>query len=355
MSRGMNDEALESFNEALRIDPKFAEALYNKAEVLIKLSRKNEAEECYNKVIYLSDCTLEHLPENVKALEKKANALMRLGNSEEALNCYCHITRINPKSLDILKKIVVIDPGNANAWNNMGSAFYDLNNYEESLKSYDEAIELEPKFSMAWYNKGVLLGKQGKYNEAIECYEAAIRFDPQYAKAWYSKGFTLNKLCNSLEAIQCYNEASKLNPRYAKACRELVKCMAVRHVTLPIHEALEEAGMQNCGDLPQVIRIGDVALVLSDKRDCYFAATRYDCTCIQFGSGKCPCPHQLQAFGNDVIVGLSGIEIAIEKLKGVRHQLHPKDREEKSKKDTDLLLSCAKNLEESIEDFEKPN
>lgn len=216
-SRGMNEEALKIFDKALKIDPKFAEALYNKAEVLIKLNRKNEADECYNRLINLSDRTLEHLPENVSALEKKGNALMMLGKCDEALNCYGLITRVDPKNLGALKNIVELDPGNAKAWNNMGSAFYNRHEYEESLKSYDKAIDLEPKFPIALCNKGVVLGKLGKYDEAIECYEAAIRFNPQHAKAWYSKGITLHDQGNYLEAIQCFDEAIKLNPRYAKA------------------------------------------------------------------------------------------------------------------------------------------
>jgi flagellar biosynthesis GTPase FlhF len=72
--------------------------------------------------------------------------------------------------------------------------------------------------------------------------------------------------------------------------------MAIRLATLPIQEALEEAGIQNCGDLPQIMRIGDGALVLSEKRDCYFTATMHDCSCNESISGIFPCLHQSKAF-----------------------------------------------------------
>lgn len=72
--------------------------------------------------------------------------------------------------------------------------------------------------------------------------------------------------------------------------------MAVRRVTLPVGEALEEAGIQDCKNLPQIIMMGDVVRVLSDKQDCYYTATRYGCSCL-----KDNCSHQQQAFGSSVV------------------------------------------------------
>ncbi len=40
--------------------------------------------------------------------------------------------------------------------------------YDEAIKTFDKAIELNPEDADAWYNKGLVLYHQGKYDEAIE-------------------------------------------------------------------------------------------------------------------------------------------------------------------------------------------
>ena len=45
----------------------------------------------------------------------------------------------------------------SDAWNNKGLALDNLGRYEEAIKYYDKAIELDPNNADAWYNKGLLL------------------------------------------------------------------------------------------------------------------------------------------------------------------------------------------------------
>jgi len=75
--------------------------------------------------------------------------------------------------------------------------------------------------------------------------------------------------------------------------------MTTKCVTLSVSKALALAGISNCEHLPLVIRMDEKALVLSEKRDCYFTTTASECSCIQFISGVHPCPHQIRAFEHD--------------------------------------------------------
>ena len=43
------------------------------------------------------------------------------------------------------------------AWYNKGLALDNLNKYDEAIKAFDKAIEINPKYSAAWDNKGVFL------------------------------------------------------------------------------------------------------------------------------------------------------------------------------------------------------
>jgi hypothetical protein len=98
--------------------------------------------------------------------------------------------------------------------------------------------------------------------------------------------------------------------------------MATKCVTLPIKEALALAGMQNHGILPHVIKLGETALVLSEKQDCYFTTTASDCSCIQFASGIQPCSHQVTFFEDELML-----------RKNQEEQLKKKKQEERRERD----------------------
>ena len=62
---------------------------------------------------------------------------------------------------------------------NKGNALNNLNKYDEAIKAYDKAIEINPQNSMAWYNKGNVFTNLNKYDEAIKAYDKAIEINPQ--------------------------------------------------------------------------------------------------------------------------------------------------------------------------------
>ena len=43
--------------------------------------------------------------------------------------------------------------------------------YNEAIRDYEKAIELDPRYALTWNNKGKALFDQGKYDEAIQAYE----------------------------------------------------------------------------------------------------------------------------------------------------------------------------------------
>jgi tetratricopeptide (TPR) repeat protein len=70
-----------------------------------------------------------------------------------------------------------------------GVALLNLGNYEEAIKCYDKAIEIEPNNAEAWNNKGIVLGRLSNYEEAIACYDKAIELNPTDGRAWYNRAW----------------------------------------------------------------------------------------------------------------------------------------------------------------------
>ena len=63
-----------------------------------------------------------------------------------------------------------------------------------------------------WFHKGSELMNLGKYNEAIKAYDKAIEINPQDSDAWYNKGLDLEQLSKSDESIKAYEKAIEINP-----------------------------------------------------------------------------------------------------------------------------------------------
>jgi len=52
-----------------------------------------------------------------------------------------------------------------------GESLYNQGKYNEAMKYYDKALELDPNYAGAWNGKGNILCCHGKYNEAMKCFD----------------------------------------------------------------------------------------------------------------------------------------------------------------------------------------
>ena len=90
----------------------------------------------------------------------------------------------------------------AEDWYNGGTALSIQGKYDDAIKAYDEAINLDPNLAAAWDDKGNALNSLGRYDEAFKACDEAIRLDPKDAMAWGNKGNALNGLGKYDEAFQ---------------------------------------------------------------------------------------------------------------------------------------------------------
>jgi tetratricopeptide (TPR) repeat protein len=141
-------------------------------------------------------------PTYALAWDNKGIALDNLGDYEEALKTYDEAINLS---------------NDAMAWNHKGLALYHQGKYDEAVWAFDNATWLDSKYADAWYNKGVALDNQGKYDEAIQAFNESVKLDPNYADAWYNKGVALYHQGKYDEAIQAFNESIELDPNYAEA------------------------------------------------------------------------------------------------------------------------------------------
>jgi tetratricopeptide (TPR) repeat protein len=68
--------------------------------------------------------------------------------------------------------------------------------------------------SEEFYKKGLAHAKIEDYEEAIKCFDKAVQIDPNNALAWISKANALIEYGNGEEAKKCLGKARKIDSKY---------------------------------------------------------------------------------------------------------------------------------------------
>ncbi|WP_414585415.1 tetratricopeptide repeat protein [Scytonema sp. PCC 10023] len=245
---GKFEEAIASFDEALKIKPAQPEAWYERGTALASLERFEEA------ISYL-DKSIEINPNHELAWRNKANALEKLGRYEEALQSYERALKVNPNwhnfwywrgiwlcfyfhkyedAIECFDKAIELQSEDYLYWHGRGFTLLKLKKYDDALVSFEKVLELNPNYEAAWYWRGFTLGFLYKYEEAIQSFEKAIDLKNDYFESWYIRGLYLQDLQKYEQAFASYDQAVKIKPDDHEAWYH-------RGVTLAALEGYEEA------------------------------------------------------------------------------------------------------------------
>jgi tetratricopeptide (TPR) repeat protein len=124
------------------------------------------------------------------------------------------------------------------AWSNKGLVLENRGKYEDAIRCYDVAIQINSEITQTWQNKAIALDALGRYGEALQCYDIALQLDPtngeiiylrnlllerivesdpKDARGWLDKGNTLYALNKYDEAIKAYDTAIEIDRKYSTA------------------------------------------------------------------------------------------------------------------------------------------
>ena len=197
---GRIDEAIDQYQEAIRVKPDDTEAHYNLGDAFYRKGQMDAAISQFQEAIRLK-------PDFAEAYYNLGNALHKQGKMDEAIGQYHEALRLKPDLAD--------------AHNNLGIALKEKGQIDDAIRQYEEALRLKPDFAEACFNLGNAFYKQGKVDEAVRQYQEALRLQPDDAKAHSNLGTALDKLGQTDEAIRQYQAAIRLEPDNAQSRNEL--------------------------------------------------------------------------------------------------------------------------------------
>ena len=140
---------------------------YNRKK-LFKKGINLMADEKLEEAIEIFEQALRIEPDNVETLMKIGYARFHLDEHAEALKVY--------------DKILEIDVTNPEAWNLKGLVHYEQKNYAKALDAAQKAIESDPTYGMAWYNQACFLSLLNQVPEALEALKRSIEIDVKNAR-----------------------------------------------------------------------------------------------------------------------------------------------------------------------------
>lgn len=189
-------EAIPYFEAALRLDPGFVDAAYNRARALVALGRTEEALAQYRAVI-------AQRPDHYQSLTNLGLLLREAGQVEAAEALYRQATEADPTRVE--------------AWINLGKVRAMTGRADEALAAYRAAIRVDP-FNAALRGDLVLLLQQARQLvEAEECARAGVRQHPEDADLRHRLGSTLCLQGRMLEGVAELRTALRLRPNHVPA------------------------------------------------------------------------------------------------------------------------------------------
>lgn len=141
--------------------------------------------------------------ERARALVEEGLRYADEGKWDEALKAY--------------KQAVEVDPRYSDAHLNMGDAYMSAGRYKEGFAAYRQAIAASPSNADAFYSLGAAYNDMGQYGEAFKPFVSAIGLRPDFAEAHYGIGFAYMRLENFREALPYLRRAARLMPDDADA------------------------------------------------------------------------------------------------------------------------------------------
>jgi len=138
MSQQFTEKAADAFAEAMKKDPKLAQAAINEGIALLTLQKLDEA--------------------------KKA-----------------------------LQTAIALDPNSAQAWYNLGLAQHAGDELDAALASFQQAVKADPRDADSYYFEGVCFADKKDYDKAIPIFEQALKIDPLHASSEFQLARALQR------------------------------------------------------------------------------------------------------------------------------------------------------------------
>ncbi|OHT17654.1 TPR Domain containing protein [Tritrichomonas foetus] len=235
---------------ALEHDKYNAQALVNKGNCLMQAGREEEARDSYLEAIGVeADC--------VEALFNLGLVSKFMGAYDEALQVFEKLNRIVPKSPEVLFEI---------------SDCYDkIGIIPNAIDWMHRLINLVPTDPAVWRRLGTIWDRDNNSTQAFQCFSESIKYDPSDIEviSWLGSYFRHNQMYdNALKFFQRAAAIAPKEPRYPLMVASCYRSMDCKQEALDVYERVIQMDPMNKQCLEHLIKL-TTEMGLNAKADYY--------------------------------------------------------------------------------------
>ncbi|WP_397568622.1 sulfatase-like hydrolase/transferase [Schlesneria sp. T3-172] len=214
-----------SLRQIVETNPRYLKAMGNLGICLAQQQKWDEAIECYQNVLKID-------PDDFSALMNLAAADAVHGRIDEAISNYHRAQTADPKSpappfhlaqlavenggwpqaLELFAKAVKLDPEFDEAHRAWGDLLVELGDHDGAAKHYDAALAINPESLTAIVNRGILDARRGETEAAEQQFRRALELAPDNLLCRRNLGLIHQQRGRMADAINEFEQSLKLAP-----------------------------------------------------------------------------------------------------------------------------------------------
>lgn len=211
---------MDSDVEPGRYLPHRSVLIYNRAQLLARLGRTEEAVDAYTAVMELD-------PNHSEYYVERANERRRLGQLAEAFDDYTTAIRLSPpypqsyfnrgdlaiecgeldSAIADFSRVLELDPTLVDAYVSRASAYHELGKEDAAARDATAGLALDPNQPHLHCLRGMIAQQRGHLAEARQAFRTALDLDSSLGAAWCNFGVLLFESNDVAAAIDCFDHA----------------------------------------------------------------------------------------------------------------------------------------------------
>ena len=209
-------QALQAFEEAVKLDGNNAQAYRGMAKTYQKLKDTDKAIGNFRMAATVK-------PDYVEANYELGNLYFNLKKYKDAQEAFKKVLNLDANFQDGgVRKLLKA------AYAKQGREYLGRKNYRKAIEEYENATQLDPTDATNYYNLGLAARQSRKHRQAENAFTTAVELNPKYAKAHRQLGDLYRITKKNSRAIRSYNRAINSDPN----CKDKKNINAYRSLAL---------------------------------------------------------------------------------------------------------------------------
>ena len=166
------------------------------------------------------------------------------------------------QSVDTFSDLIDLFPQNADAFKNRGVAYMKLEKFDDAIADFESAKKISPNLKGLYSNLGVIWYYRENYEKAIENYNREIEITPDNAVAYFNRALCMTKLGETENAISDLTAAISISPDFYWAIcykADLLAHTGRVEEAIALYETAIEKDRENTYAIEKLARLQDAA------------------------------------------------------------------------------------------------